>query len=117
MNEWNRTFQKSEEKFFLECDTGDGEPVISLSFAVLGLNDHSSVPVIVVFTKFAKLRSAAKRKIKEQLEGLSEEERSRRITERVKKLFKETGVLDKLSDSKNRTRPKSYVSLEGKWSD
>jgi hypothetical protein len=117
MDDRNRTFQSSEEKFFLECDTGHGELVISLSFAVLGLNDYSSVPVVVVFTKFAELHSVAYGEIKEQLEGLSEEECSRRIAQCVEELFTNTGVLNRLNDPKNRTRPKSHVRLEGKWSD
>ncbi|KIK36309.1 hypothetical protein CY34DRAFT_811402 [Suillus luteus UH-Slu-Lm8-n1] len=93
MDDPSRMIQKSEEKFFLECDTGH-------------------VPVVVVFTKFAKLNSVAYGKIKKQLDGLSKEEFARRITERVEELFTNTGVLDLLNDPKNRTRPKSYVRLQ-----
>ncbi|KIK31860.1 hypothetical protein CY34DRAFT_814479 [Suillus luteus UH-Slu-Lm8-n1] len=93
MDDRSRTIQKSEEKFFIECNTG-------------------RIPVIVVFTKFAELNSVAYGKNKKQLEGLSKEEWSRKITEHVEELFTNTGVLDRLNDPKNRTRPKSHVRLE-----
>ncbi|KAG1721991.1 uncharacterized protein EDB91DRAFT_1064118 [Suillus paluster] len=50
MDDHCRTFQRSEEKFFSECDTGN-------------------VPVIVVFTKFDALRPVAFGEIKKQLIG------------------------------------------------
>ncbi|KAG2749326.1 hypothetical protein P692DRAFT_201789139, partial [Suillus brevipes Sb2] len=93
MDNSSRTFQRSEEKFFLECDTGH-------------------VPVVVVFTKFEALRPVAYGEIKKELKGLSAEERSRRIAQRVEELFTNTGVLDRLSDPKNRARPKSHVRLQ-----
>ncbi|KIK36754.1 hypothetical protein CY34DRAFT_16166 [Suillus luteus UH-Slu-Lm8-n1] len=86
-------WQLAEKKFFLECDTG-------------------RVPVIVVFTKFAELHSVAYGELKEQLEGLSEEECSRRIEQRVEELFKNTGILDRLSDPNNWARAEYYVCLE-----
>jgi hypothetical protein len=117
MDDPSRTIQKSEEKFFIECNTGRSELASSWSFSMLRLNDLSSVPVVVVFTKFAELESVAYGKIKKQLGGLSKEEFARRITESVEELFTNTGVLDRLNHSNNRTCPKSYVRLEGKWSD
>ncbi|KAG2041351.1 hypothetical protein BDR03DRAFT_717765 [Suillus americanus] len=93
MDEPSRTFQRSEEKFFLECDTGH-------------------VPVIAVFTKFEALRPVAYGEIKKQLKGLSTEERSQRIAQRVEEVFTNTGVWDRLCDPANRARPKSYVRLE-----
>ncbi|KAG1758363.1 hypothetical protein EDD22DRAFT_196711 [Suillus occidentalis] len=93
MDDWTRTFQSAEKKFFLECDTG-------------------RVPVIVVFTKFAELHSVAYGELKEQLEGLSEEECSRRIEQRVEELFENTGILSRVSDPNNRARAKYYVCLE-----
>jgi hypothetical protein len=39
MDNPSRTFQRSEEKFFIECDTGHGE--LATSSAVLRLTDHS----------------------------------------------------------------------------
>ncbi|KAG2141385.1 uncharacterized protein EDB93DRAFT_1159526, partial [Suillus bovinus] len=93
MDEPSRTFQRSEEKFFLECDTGH-------------------VPVVVVFTKFEALRPFAYGEIKKQLKDLSAEERSKRIAQRVEELFTKTGVCDRLCDSNNRTRPKFLVRLE-----
>ncbi|KAG1893807.1 uncharacterized protein F5891DRAFT_985534 [Suillus fuscotomentosus] len=68
MDEHCRTFQRSEEKFFRECDTGH-------------------VPVVVVFTKFEALRPVAFGEIKKQLKGVSGEERSKRIAERVEELL------------------------------
>ncbi|KAG2753075.1 hypothetical protein P692DRAFT_201862597 [Suillus brevipes Sb2] len=94
MDNPSRTFQRSEEKFFLE------------------LNDHDSVPVVVVFTKFEALRPVAFGEIKKEVKGLSAEERSRRIAQRVEELFMNTGVLDRLSDPNNRARPKSHVRLQ-----
>ncbi|KAG2103374.1 uncharacterized protein F5147DRAFT_277866 [Suillus discolor] len=93
MDDPSRTFQRSEEKFFLECDTG-------------------YVPVVVVFTKFEVLRPVAYGEIKKQLRGVSGEERSKRIAERVEELFSKTGVLDRLRNLENRARFKSYVRLE-----
>ncbi|KAG1821255.1 hypothetical protein EV424DRAFT_872768 [Suillus variegatus] len=93
MDDPSRTFQRSEEKFFLECDTGH-------------------VPVVAVFTKFEALRPYVYGEIKKQLEGLSREERSKRIAQRVEELFTKTGVLNELCKPENRTCPKSYVRLE-----
>ncbi|KAG2738763.1 hypothetical protein P692DRAFT_20841744 [Suillus brevipes Sb2] len=93
MDNPSRTFQRSEEKFFIECDT-------------------RHVPVVAVFTKFEALRPVAFAEIKSQLKGLSTEERSRRIAQRVEEVFMVTGVLDRLSDPKNRTRAKSHVRLQ-----
>ncbi|KAG1902481.1 era-like GTP-binding protein [Suillus fuscotomentosus] len=88
-----RTFQRSEEKFFLECDTG-------------------RVPVVTIFTKFEALRPFAYGEIKNELKGVSSEERSKRISERVEELFTKTGVYDRLCNPENRARPKSYVRLQ-----
>ncbi|KAG1788653.1 GTP-binding protein [Suillus plorans] len=93
MDEHCRTFQRSEEKFFQECDTGH-------------------VPVVAVFTKFEALRPVAYGDIKKQLLGVSREERSKRIAERVEELFSRTGVLDRLYSPENRARPKSHVRLQ-----
>ncbi|KAG1897522.1 uncharacterized protein F5891DRAFT_520471 [Suillus fuscotomentosus] len=93
MDECCRTFQRSEEKFFLECDTGH-------------------VPVITVFTKFEALRPVAYGEIKKEIKGVSAEERSERIAQRVEELFTKTGVCDRLCDPENRTRPKFHVRLE-----
>ncbi|KAG1788546.1 uncharacterized protein HD556DRAFT_854003 [Suillus plorans] len=92
MDECSRTFQRSEEKFFFECDTGH-------------------VPVIAVFTKFEALRPVAYGEIKMHTKGLSGEERSKMIAQRVEELFSKTGVCDQLCNSENRTRPKFYVRL------
>ncbi|KAG1788542.1 uncharacterized protein HD556DRAFT_852960 [Suillus plorans] len=93
MDESCRTFQRSEEKFFFECDTGH-------------------VPVIAVFTKFEALRPVAYGEIKKEIQGVSGEERSKRIAQRVEELFTKTGVCDRLCDPENRTRPKFHVRLE-----
>ncbi|KAG1789772.1 uncharacterized protein HD556DRAFT_765342 [Suillus plorans] len=93
MDEHSRTFQRSEEKFFSECDTGNA-------------------PVIAVFTKFDALRAVAYGDIKKQLQGVSAEERSKRIAQGVEELFTNTGVLEKLRKSENRARYKSYVRLQ-----
>ncbi|KAG2753820.1 hypothetical protein P692DRAFT_20828818 [Suillus brevipes Sb2] len=93
MDNSSQTFQRSEEKFFIECDTGH-------------------VPVIAIFTKFEALRPVAFGEIKKELKGLSAEERSRRIAQRVEELFTNTGVLDRLSDPNNRARPKSHLRLQ-----
>ncbi|KAG2159557.1 GTP-binding protein [Suillus bovinus] len=111
MDDHCRTFQRSEEKFFSECDTGHSEFSGLFSYAFLGLNDPSSVPVIVVFTKFEALRPVAFGELKKQLKGASGEERSRRIAQRVEELFTNTGVLDRLCGPDNRARPKSHVRL------
>ncbi|KAG1823184.1 hypothetical protein EV424DRAFT_1397180 [Suillus variegatus] len=79
MDEHCRTFQRSEEKF-LECDTGH-------------------IPVVVVFTKFEALRPVVYGKTKMQLKGVSGEEHSKRIAQRVDELFTNTGVLDRLCNS------------------
>jgi hypothetical protein len=117
MDNPSRTFQRSEEKFFIECDTGHGEFANARPFAMFRLTDHFSVPVVVVFTKFEALRPVAFGEIKKQVKELSAEERSRRIAQRVEELFTNTGVLDRLSDPNNRARPKSHVRLQSKWSD
>ncbi|KAG1782011.1 hypothetical protein EV702DRAFT_501053 [Suillus placidus] len=93
MDNPSRTFQRSEEKFFSECDTGH-------------------VPVVAIFTKFESLRPFAYGAIKKQLKGLSGEERSKRIAQRVEEMFTNTGVWDRLCDPENRARPKSHVRLE-----
>ncbi|KAG2052236.1 hypothetical protein BDR06DRAFT_915527 [Suillus hirtellus] len=93
MDESCRTFQRSEEKFFFECDTGN-------------------VPVIAVFTKFEALRPVAYGEIKMEIKGVSGEERSKRIAQRVEELFTRTGVCDRLCDPENRTRTKFHVRLE-----
>jgi hypothetical protein len=117
MDNSSRTFQRSEEKFFIECDTGHGELANSWSFVMFRPNDHYLVPVIAIFTKFEALRPVAFGEIKKELKGLSAEERSRRIAQRVEELFTNTGVLDRLSDPNNRARPKSHLRLQSKWSD
>ncbi|KAG1792018.1 uncharacterized protein HD556DRAFT_584349 [Suillus plorans] len=93
MDDPSRTFQRSEEKFFRECDIGH-------------------VPVVTVFTKFEALRPFAYGEIKKQLKGVSAEERSKRIAERVEELFTKTGVLDQLCNPENLARPNSYVRLQ-----
>ncbi|KAG1795059.1 GTP-binding protein [Suillus plorans] len=93
MDDHWQTFQRSEEKFFQECDTGH-------------------VPVVAVFTKFEALRPVAYGEIKKQLQGVLGEERSKRIAERVEELFIKTRVLDRLYNPENRARPKSYVRLQ-----
>ncbi|KAG2348243.1 hypothetical protein BDR05DRAFT_956796 [Suillus weaverae] len=93
MDNPSRTFQRSEEKFSSECDTGH-------------------VPVVAVFTKFEALRPFAYGEIKKQLKGLSGEERSKRIAQRVEDLFTNTGVWDRLCDPENHACPKSHVHLE-----
>ncbi|KAG1803368.1 GTP-binding protein, partial [Suillus variegatus] len=93
MDDHCRTFQRLEEKFFQECDTGH-------------------VPVVVVFTKCEALHPVAYGEIKKQLQGVSGEERSKRIAEGVEELFTKTDVLDWLCSPKNRARPKSYVRLQ-----
>ncbi|KAG1733969.1 hypothetical protein EDB19DRAFT_1854778 [Suillus lakei] len=93
MDDHSRTFQRSEEKFFSECDTGH-------------------VPVVAIFTKFEALRPVAFGEIKKQLTGLAKEERLGRIAQRVEEVFTNTGVWDRLCDPKNRARPKCYVRLE-----
>ncbi|KAG1823115.1 hypothetical protein EV424DRAFT_780067 [Suillus variegatus] len=93
MDDHWRTFQRAEEKFFQECETGH-------------------VPVVVVFTKFEALNPVAYGELKKQLRGISGEERSKRIAERVEELFAKTGVLDRLYNPENRARPKSHVRLQ-----
>jgi GTP-binding protein EngB required for normal cell division len=93
MDDPSRTFQRSEEKFFSECDTGQ-------------------VPVIAIFTKFEALRPFAYGEIKKEIKGLSADERSQRIAQRVEELFSRTGVWDRLCDAKNRARPKCHIRLE-----
>ncbi|KAG1719839.1 hypothetical protein EDB19DRAFT_1647733, partial [Suillus lakei] len=93
MDNPSRTFQRSEEKFFSECDTGH-------------------VPVVAVFTKFEALRPVAYGELKQQLKGLAGEECSMRIAQRVEEVFTNTGVWDRLCDPKNHARPKCYVRLE-----
>ncbi|KAG2107005.1 uncharacterized protein F5147DRAFT_837608 [Suillus discolor] len=93
MDDPSRTFQRSEEKFFLECNTGH-------------------VPVVVVFTKFEALRPVAYGEIKKQLKGVSREERSKRIAQCVEELFMNTDVLNKLYKPENCVRPKSHVRLQ-----
>ncbi|KAG1900490.1 uncharacterized protein F5891DRAFT_1188398 [Suillus fuscotomentosus] len=87
------TFQRLEEKFFLECNI-------------------RHVPVVAVFTKFKALRPHVYGEIKKQLEGLSGEERSKRIAQRVEELFTKMGVFNELCEPENRTYRKSYVRLE-----
>ncbi|KAG2051852.1 hypothetical protein BDR06DRAFT_938403, partial [Suillus hirtellus] len=93
MDDLSRTFQRSEEKFFQECDTGH-------------------VPVVAVFTKFEALRPFTYGEIKKQLQGVSDEERSKRIAERVEELFTKTGVLGRLCVPENLVHPNSYVRLQ-----
>ncbi|KAG1747902.1 uncharacterized protein EDB91DRAFT_49360 [Suillus paluster] len=112
MDDHWRTFQRSEEEFFSECNTGNGELATSVFLVVLGLYNNSSVPVIAVFTKFEALRPVAFGELKKQLVGLSKEERSERIAQRVEELFNDTCVWDRLCDPKNRTHPKCYVRLQ-----
>ncbi|KAG1894321.1 uncharacterized protein F5891DRAFT_729449 [Suillus fuscotomentosus] len=98
MDEHCRTFQRSEEKF-LECDTRHSELATLLSFAMLGLNDQSSVPVVVVFTKFEALRPVAYGDIKMQLKWHLEKNVRR-------------GSWIGCATLKKHARPKSYVHLE-----
>ncbi|KAG1826326.1 hypothetical protein EV424DRAFT_1537614 [Suillus variegatus] len=93
MDDHCRTFQRSEERFFRECDTGH-------------------VPVVAVFTKFEALRPVAYGEIKKELQGVSAKERSERIAEGVEELFTKTGVLDQLCNPENRACPKSCVRLQ-----
>ncbi|KAG2147488.1 GTP-binding protein [Suillus bovinus] len=112
MDEHCRTFQRSEEKFFSECDTGHSEFPGLFSYACLGLNDPSSVPVLVIFTKFEALRPIAFGELKKELKGASVGECLKGIPQRVEELFMNTGVLDRLYDPKNCVHPKSHVRLE-----
>ncbi|KAG1745947.1 uncharacterized protein EDB91DRAFT_133743 [Suillus paluster] len=112
MDDHWRTFQRSEEKFFSECNTGNGELATSVSLVVLGLHNNSSVPVIAVFTKFEALRPVAFGELEKQVIRLSKEECSERIAQRVEELFNNTRVWDRLCDPENRTHPKCYVRLQ-----
>ncbi|KAG1879677.1 hypothetical protein C8R48DRAFT_668469 [Suillus tomentosus] len=67
----NPCYLRSEEKYFLECDTGH-------------------VSVVVVFTKFEALRLFAYGDIKKQLPGVSGEECSKRIAQHFEELFTNT---------------------------
>ncbi|KAG2106936.1 uncharacterized protein F5147DRAFT_216437 [Suillus discolor] len=89
----SRTFQRSEENFFLECDTGH-------------------VPVVAVFTKFEALRPFAYGEIKKQLQGVSGEEHSKRIAQRVEELFTNTRVLNELYKPENCACSKYHVCLQ-----
>ncbi|KAG1732649.1 uncharacterized protein EDB91DRAFT_665046 [Suillus paluster] len=93
MDDHWRTFQRSEEKFFSECNTGN-------------------VPVIAVFTKFEALCPVAFGELGEELIGVSNEECLKRIAQRVEELFNNTRVWDRLCDPENRTHPKCYVCLQ-----
>jgi hypothetical protein len=70
--------------------------------------------VVAIFTKFEALCPFAYGEIKKELKGVSSEERSKRIAERVEELFTKTGVCDRLCNPDNRARPKSYVRLQSK---
>ena len=112
MDDPSRTFQRAEEKFFSECNTGHGELVTSMSLG-LGLNVDASVPVIAVFTKFDALRPVAFGEIKQQL-SLSREEQISKIPQHAEEIFTRTRVWDRLCDAKNLARPKDCVRLQSK---
>ncbi|KAG2117003.1 uncharacterized protein F5147DRAFT_811024 [Suillus discolor] len=99
---------KLEERIHVIC--GRRSSFGSATPGTVNLQLH--LPVVVVFTKFEALRPVAYGEIKKQLQGVSGEERSKRIAEGVEELFTKTDVLNRLCNPKNWARPKSYVHLQ-----
>ncbi|KAG1745913.1 GTP-binding protein [Suillus paluster] len=93
MDDHSRTFQRSEEKFFSECNTGN-------------------VPIIAVFTKCDALHPVALGELENEFIGLSDEEYLKRIPKCVKELINKTRVCVELRRLNNLARPKAEVYLE-----
>lgn len=105
MDRYHRSILRAEEKFFDECDTGNGRShytMVRLSLTA------QSVPVVVLFTKCEALLAIAFGKLKPEEKKLPREQQLLRM--------KENNPAWRIL-LKKRYPPRSCVHLESKYGD
>ena len=106
MEKIDRAIQRSEEKFFGECDPGNSE-LDSLGFLELMI---WSVPVVVLFTKFDALRPLALAKLTAADLKLSLREKLSKAKPLMEEVFSEANIWGRLSEMTY--PPKSSIRIE-----
>ena len=101
----SRPITVAEEFFFSEHGTGKGEEIVNPCY----LLSLSSVPVIVVFTKFDALDAAAFGELRDQ--GMSIQEAVALAPEHAKEIFKRNGYYSRLQAMK--FPPRNFVCMQG----
>ena len=105
MEDHTRPITRAEEIFFSECGTGKGEEIMNPCY----LLSMSSVPVIVVFTKFDALHAVAFGELREQ--GRSIQEAGALAPEHAKEIFKRNGYYNRVQAMK--FPPRNFICMGG----
>ena len=105
MEDHSRPITKAEETFFSECGTGKGEEIVNPCY----LLSLSSVPVIVVFTKFDALHAVAFGELREQ--GMSIREATALAPEHAKEIFKRNSYYSRVQAMK--FPPRNFICMGG----
>ena len=106
MEKIDRAIQRSEEKFFEECDPGNSK-LDSLGFLELMIR---SVPVVVLFTKFDALRPLALAKMTPADLKLPLREKLSKVKPLMEEIFGEANIWGRLSEMTY--SPKSSIRIE-----
>ena len=108
MDQYHRAVLSVEEKFFDECDTGNGKIWF---YYGLCLNHYQiAVPVLVVFTKCDALWAAGFAKLKQDERKLPTEEQFILVKEYAKRMLRDSTMWERLKT--RQYPPKDYVHLE-----
>ena len=110
MDQYRRAVLSVEEKFFDECDTGNGNNCFIMLY--ISLTIEFGVPVVVVFTKCDALWATAFAKLKPDDKQLPPEEQFMKVKEYVKELLRDSTGWERLKA--RQYPPKDFVHLEGK---
>ena len=105
MEDHSRPITVAEETFFSKCGTGKGEEIV-IPCCLLRL---SSVPVIVVFTKFDALHAVAFGELREQ--GMSIQKAAALAPEHAKEIFERNGYYSRVQAMK--FPPRNIICMGG----
>jgi hypothetical protein len=97
MDKLDRAIQRSEERFFDECDTRNGEFILSFFFFEL---TTCPVPVIVLYTKFDALLARGMVGLSRNDQRLPREERVAKAYKLIDGIFEDANVWGRLSQLK-----------------
>jgi hypothetical protein len=106
MDKLDRAIQRSEEMFFNECDTNNGECIFCQEFLKL---TTCPVPVIVLFTKFDALLAVAMSGMRGR--KLPIQEKVAEAHELINEIFNNANVWGRLSQLRH--APKYTVRIGG----
>jgi hypothetical protein len=107
MDKLDRAIQRSEAKFFDECDPGNSEFVFIVVLELMVW----SVPVVVLFTKFDALVPVALGKLEPTDRRLPIQERLLKAKALTEGIFNNADIWGRLS--RMRYPPKSFIRTEG----